>query len=54
MPDEQCLHRGLMSAECEGYEDITEPLSIRVTCHDCHGHIDVAIEDIALMEWDYD
>lgn len=53
VPDE-CSHADYLSAECEGWENPTEPLSIRVTCGRCGKHVDVRVEDPSLLDWGED
>lgn len=50
----ECPHADSLTAECEGWENPAEPLSIRVTCTNCGAHIDVRVEDPSLLEWESD
>lgn len=54
IPLNDCPHDAQLLAECEGYENPTEPLSIRVTCPLCNGHLTVIVEDVALLQWEED
>lgn len=49
---EECPHADFLTAECEGWENPAEPLSIRVTCSNCGRHIDVRVEDPSLLDWE--
>lgn len=40
------------TAEVEGWENPAEPMSIRIECNLCWGHIDVRVEDPSLLKWE--
>lgn len=50
--DPDCPHADWLDVEAEGWEDPTEPLSLRVSCSRCDRHITVVVPDPSLLQWE--